>query len=228
MATAGPQAEQETGVAQTPARPAAFQLPRTLREFVFQLATIIAGILIALWVDNLTEARREEALVRDAHGAIGQEIAGNLQALHATLPSLDEHARQLANGLRFAEDLLRGGTTDIRQLHFPLQMPSLNRASWQTAERTGALGYMDFTEVRAYAEIYDLQDFVVQRQREQVARLADVTARLFAGAGGDPTRMRPPELEAFRARLLDALAGVTIQKTLVSQLAEAYTQAPKR
>ena len=51
----------------------------TLREFGFQLATIIAGILIALWVDSLVEARRERALVRDAHAAIAREIAENRQ-----------------------------------------------------------------------------------------------------------------------------------------------------
>jgi hypothetical protein len=228
MAAAEQQSEQETSRARTPTRPAAFHVPRTLREFGFQLATIIAGILIALWVDSFVEARREQALVRDAHAAINREIAGNLQALRGTLPSLDEHERQLARGLRFADDLLRHGKTDIRELHFPLEMPILNRASWQTADRTGALGHMDFADVKDYAQIYDRQDFVVERQRAQIERLADVTARLFAGEGGDPTRMRPPELEALRARLLDALGGVKIQKILASQLVEAYTQAPKR
>ena len=117
------------------------------------------------------------------------------------------------------------GKTDIRALPFSLQMPSLNRASWQTAERTGALGYMDFADVKAYAEIYDFQALVVESQRQQLARLADVTARLFAGEGGDPTRMRPPELEAFRARLLGT-RHVKIHKACV-QLVKAYERLPR-
>jgi hypothetical protein len=40
--------------------------------------------------------------------------------------------------------------------------------------------------------------------------------------------MRPPELEEFRGRLLDALGAVTIHKMLTAQLVKAYKEAPKR
>jgi hypothetical protein len=200
---------------------------RTSREFAFQITTIIAGILIALWVDGIVEARRERALVRDAHAALGREIADNLRALDGALPALDRHEQQLRVGLRFADDLLTRGKTDIKEVLFQLQMPTLSRASWQAAERTGALGHMEFGDTQVYAEIYELQDFVVERQRQQIERVASVTARLFAGKGGDPTRMRPSELEAFREKALDALGAVTAQKSLVTQLAEKYRKAPK-
>jgi hypothetical protein len=201
---------------------------RTLREFAFQLATIIAGILIALWVDSQVEARRERALVRDAHAAIAREIEENLKALTGLMPSLDEHERALRNGLRFTDDMRQRGKTDVRTLNFGVTFPTLNRASWQTAERTGALGYMAFADVKEYAAIYDLQDIVVTGQRQQFARIADATARMFAGKNGDPALMRQSELEAFRGRILDALGGVTIHKGLVSQLAQAYKEAPRR
>lgn len=200
---------------------------RTLNEFVFQIVTIMAGILIALWVDNVVEARREVALVRDAHAAIGRELANNLKELTDSLPMLDEHDRHLRTAMQFANDLLKTGKTDIHEIQFGLNMPSLNRASWQSAERTGALGYMEFADVKAYAEIYDMQDFVAQGQRDQLAKIADVTARLYGGEGGDPTKMRPPELEAFRARVLDALGALAIHKSLARGLITLYQHAPK-
>lgn len=200
----------------------------TIREFGFQLTTIIAGILIALWVDGLVESRRERALVRDAHAAIAREIADNLEALNGTLPSLDAHERDLRTGLRFADDMRKRGKSDIRELNFSFVTPSLNRASWQSAERTGALGYMPFADVKAYAEIYDLQDLVVSYQREQFARISDVTARLLAGEEGDPHLMRPAEVEAFRSCVLDALGAASTHKSLSTQLAKAYTRAPRR
>jgi hypothetical protein len=207
-------------------------LPRpsrpTLREFAFQITTIIAGILIALSVDGIVDARRERALVRDAHAAIGREIAENLRDLNGSLPLLDKHERQLRDGLLLVDDLLNRRKSDIRQFLLQLDMPTLSRASWQAAERTGALGYMEFADAKAYAEIYDLQDFVVEGQRRQVARVADVTARAFAAKDGDPTRMQPQDLEALRARLLDALGGVTVHKSLVTQLAKAYNDTPRR
>jgi hypothetical protein len=201
---------------------------RTLREFAFQIATIIAGILIALWVDNLVEARRERAVVRDAHAAIAREIAENLKVLTDMMPALDEHERALRNSLRFADDLRQRGKTDIRTLNIGVVFPSLSRASWQSAERTGALGYMAFADVKAYAGLYDLQDIVVTSQRQQFARISDATARAFAGKNGDPLLMQRSEVEAFRDRVLDALGGATIHKAFVTQLVEAYKKAPQR
>jgi hypothetical protein len=201
---------------------------RTSREFAFQITTIIAGILIALWVDGIVEARRERALVRSAHAALGREIADNLRTLNGSLPALDKHEQQLRHGLRIAEDLLTRGKTDIKEFQLQLQMPVLSRASWQAAERTGAIGYMELGDIQAYAEIYELQDFVVQRQREQVGRIARVTARFFAGKGGDPFRMQRSELEAFRVPVLDAIGALTVHRSLVTELIEVYKKAPKR
>jgi hypothetical protein len=173
------------------------------------------------------EARRERALVRDAHAAIAREIADNLKELTGVMPSLDEHERALRTGLRFADDLRQRGKTDVRELNFAVVFPTLNRASWQSAERTGALSYMDFAEVKAYAEIYDLQDVVVAGQRQQIARIADANARVYAGKNADPYLMQQAELDAFRGRVLDALGGVTVHKGLVTQLEQAYKEAPR-
>jgi hypothetical protein len=200
----------------------------TLREFGFQLATIIAGILIALWVDSLVEARRERAIVRDAHEAIAREIAGNLQDLNGSMPALDEHERGLRTCLKLANDLQTRGKTDLRSVNVGIIMASLNRASWQSAERTGALGYMAFADVKEYAEIYDLQDLVMTGQRQQLARISEVTARLFGGKNEDPTLMRGAEIETFRNRVLDALGAVRTHKILAEQLVKAYQNAPKR
>jgi hypothetical protein len=105
----------------------------------FQLATITAGVLIALSVDRVLELRRQRSLVREAHAAIAQEIQANLRDLEEALPALDQHQRDLAQALRFADDLIRRGKTDVHSLRFALSMASLTRASWQAAERTGAL-----------------------------------------------------------------------------------------
>jgi hypothetical protein len=179
-------------------------------------------------MSTILRPSRSTVLVLDAHAAIAREIADNLQALSASMPSLDEHERALRTGLRFADELRKRGKTDIRSLNFGIVMASLHRASWQSAERTGALGYMAFADVKAYAEIYDLQDLVVGDQRQQLVRISDVTARLFGGENGDPTLMRPAELETFRSRVLDALGAAATHKTLSAQLLQAYKEAPNR
>ena len=58
---------------------------------------------------------------------------------------------------------------------------------------------MTFADVKVYAEIYELQDLVAAGQRQQFARISDVTARLFGGEKGDPHLMRPAELKPSAA-----------------------------
>ena len=79
-------------------------------------------------------------------------------------------------------------------------MPSLNRTSWQTAERTGALGYMEYADVKAYNELYELQDVVVDSQRALLARLSGLLAFIGASEGADPTKSRAQDSEACRTR----------------------------
>ena len=213
-----------------PSRPIPLPRPsrKTLREFLFQLVTITAGILIALGIDGVVESRRQRALVREAHAAIVREIADNLRELEGSLPSLDAYRRHLEDAQRFATDIIKTGKTDIRGLHFGVNLPSLNRASWQTAERTGALGHMDYADVRKYSELYELQQYVVDNQRDIIRGVSGVSAIGAMGEGGDPTRARPQDLETFRARVVEAMAAVTIHRDLARQLAEAYKRTQAR
>jgi hypothetical protein len=87
---------------------------------------------------------------------------------------------------------------------------------------------MAFADVKRYAEIYELQDLVVANQRQQIARISNVTAWLFGSPKDDPTLLRGNELEAFRARVVDALGAATVNRTLITQLVKAYKEAPKR
>jgi hypothetical protein len=200
----------------------------TTRWFVFELLTITAGILIALSIDGVLELRREWALVREAHAAIAFEIAENLRDLEGTLPALDVHERGLKEGLRIVEGLIRNETVTNTKFQAPLSTPSLNRASWQTADRTGALGYMEYADVKTYSELYELQDLVVESQRELVRRLPSLSSLILMNEGGDALRTRSQDLEAVRARLIESIGAVALHRELAIQLADAYKRAPKR
>ena len=56
-------------------------LPRpsgeTVRRFLFEITTITLGILIALWIDEVREGRRDAALVRNARAQLAREVADN-------------------------------------------------------------------------------------------------------------------------------------------------------
>jgi hypothetical protein len=201
---------------------AAEPLRDTARRFTFEIAAITAGILIALSIDAVVQRNRERALVQQARAAIAREIADNRKELDGGLKSLDKHVQDLAQGLRLADDLLKDGKSDIHELNLGFSFPSLNRAAWQTAERTGALALMDYDEVKELSELYELQDLVVGSQRQLLERLAGLSAIMGAGEGGDPTRSAAQDLQVFRSRLLDARGAVGVHRSLGVGLADAY------
>ena len=106
-----------------------------------------------------------------------------------------------------------------------MSTPSLNRASWQTADRTGALGYMEYADVKAYAELYELQDLVTDSQRQLIGRLPSLSALFLMSEGADAMRSRSQDLEALRARLIESLGAVVIHRELAGQLVEGYKRA---
>jgi len=154
-----PETEKDTPPA-TPAR-ARRKSRRMVRHFVLQLLPVTAGILIALLIDGLLELRREDKLVAEAHAAIAAEIADNAEQLENALPTLDTVQATLGEMQQVIDELLTNGTTTRTYGSFGLVMPRLTRASWESAERTGALGYMDYEQVRRYAGLYGGQDGIL-------------------------------------------------------------------
>jgi hypothetical protein len=196
----------------------------TPRRFAFEITAITAGILVALSIDAIVERNRERALVAQARAAIAREVADNRQELDNGFAGFEKHQADLRQALRFADELLRSGKTDLHSLNLGFSFPSLNRAAWQTADRTGALSYMDYDEVKEYSELYELQDLVITSQRQLLAQLSGLLALLSAGEGGDPMKSSSPDLQVFRSRLLDALGATGIHQSMARTLSGAYRE----
>jgi hypothetical protein len=179
---------------------------RTAREFTFQIATIIAGILIALAIDGVLERARDRATIRDTRAAIQNEMRDNLRDLRETLPAIEEHRKQLEVIVQLTEDLLAKRPSSAKP-NLGLSAPSLNRASWQTADRTGALALMDFDDVREYSEVALLYGL----SRE-----------------GIPGEHEQQDLTTLRTRALDAFAAVGVHLELARQLIEDSESALER
>jgi hypothetical protein len=86
---------------------------------------------------------------------------------------------------------------------------------------------MEYSDVKELNELYEMQDLVVDSQRRLVSSLSGLLA-VIGGGGGDPTKSRPQDLEAFRARLLDAMGAATVHKSLARALADEYEKAEAR
>jgi hypothetical protein len=190
-----------------------------VKEFTLELVTITIGVLIALSLGGLVEWRHERVLVREAQENLRQEIADNQRELAKALADLPAKQTNVEHVLGVVDDLLASKKIDVTDLTLSLSMPDLSDASWQTADRTGALGHMTYADVERYAQVYSLQTIVTD---EQARLLQQLTSALALIVNTDPTTSSRPDLESLRSRLLELHAQLFVHQQLAQKLLDRY------
>jgi hypothetical protein len=194
-------------------------------DYTFQFITVTAGVLIALLINGLVEWNDDRELVAEARATIAREIADNKKDLEATLSSFPRDREALDNALDFARDMMTAGKTTITSIELHYNMADLADTGWRTAERTGALGHMDYAAVQKLSKLYDFQDPFVQQQRAMLAQLALASSLLQGDFNPDKPNVK--DLEIFRARIMELGAALKLQEDFAKRLAENYAEALK-
>ena len=134
---------------------------------------------------------------------------------------MDKRQNDLNAALRLASELLETKKSDIQQVS-RVSFAELSMASWQTAERTGALAHMEYSEVQDYSRLYGAQQLFADRQAQMLERIAGALAIMGAG---DPHSAPVRDLELFRQQVLALRGGLAILQQLGRQLAGLYGEA---
>jgi hypothetical protein len=193
---------------------------RSLKGFVVELVTITVGVLIALSFEGLRQWGSDRALVRQAQETIAREIAENRDEVGGVLETAAARDSALADALRFANELLADGRTSVTDLELGFTLAELSAASWESAERTGALGHMEYATVREYSRLYEAQALFSEQQHQSLQELSAVTSALSSGE--DPATAPQADLESFRERVLDLRGGLQMQQQLARRLVALY------
>ena len=194
----------------------------TFADYAFQFVTVTAGVLIALLIDGLVDWNNNRELVAAAHASIAREVADNLREIEGLPKSIESANGEIENCLKFANDLLAKGKTDVSSLQLSFNLATLNSSSWLTADRTGALSHMAYGEVKEYAELYKLQELFDTVQRRAVDMVAD--SIVLVSGGSDPTKASQQDLLKFRDQLTRYRAGLFITADLGKTLTKAYRE----
>jgi hypothetical protein len=195
------------------------------KDFWLHLVTITAGVLIALSLEGVRESFHNRGLVREARENIRREIADNKREIDGELAQMPERTKKIDTALRFAQELLSTKRTDIHQISLELSFPTLSGASWQTADRTGALAHMDYAEVQKYAALYTFQDFLAAQHRRAIDAMAAALGILSNSEAGDPTNAPPSELERFREAIVGLKSILFIEEQMAHTASERYKKA---
>jgi hypothetical protein len=195
------------------------------KDFGVQLITITAGVLIALSLEGVRESIHDRALVREARTNIHREIADNKREVDDEITGMAERTRKIDAALGLANALLKDKHTEVHQLELGLALPSFSAASWQTAERTGALAHMDYAEVQKYAALYSFQEFLAEQHRHALDALSAAIGIITASEGGDPINARPPDLERFRDHVMSLRSILYIEEQMTRTASDRYKKA---
>ena len=203
-----------------PVHPQAPGAVNTWRDFFVQLVIVTVGVLIALLLQGLVDWQRGQALVREARANIRQELEDNAREVDTEIAGLGKRAASLDNCLKVAEELLATGKTEIKEIDLGLSFAELSSASWQSAERTGALALMEYRDVQSLSKLYDVQALYVAEQRRTLERVAAALA--LTGVTRDPTKAARADLEAFRHDVLALQASLSIEGQFAAGLSRSY------
>src|SRR6266581_3451689 len=137
------------------------------KETAKHLAIITAGVLIALALEGLVAWADHRLLVREAVANLTSEIRANKKELDGMFSNIEKEQKELEHADEMAVMMLAHRLPDKMLLSLTTHSPELKNAAVTTGQITGAFGFMDYSEVRRYADVYDLQaQFMRLQERE--------------------------------------------------------------
>ena len=205
----------------------------TLKEAAVHLVIVTAGILIALSLEGLLEWQHHRGLVREARAKITTELRDNQKELQLTRDRIENMSKKLAAAAETVDAMPSAwkaetatglfATPASTYVMYGYTVAELTRSSYATAEATGALGYMEYDEVKKYAEIYNFQE-AYTRQQTQAADHAITAASLGIGLIKKPS---PADIDGVKRELRLAIGGLIYEKSFADILLRAYARAIK-
>lgn len=129
---------------------------QSVKEFMVHLLAITIGLLIALGLEASVEWVHHRHLTRDARENIVQEIRANQQDVQRQLNALPAEERRLDEILSLVDDAQHGRPQKPIG-DFMWTRILLRDSAWNATSSTGAIGFMDYSEVKRYSQLYAMQ-----------------------------------------------------------------------
>jgi hypothetical protein len=186
------------------------------------LAIITAGVFIALALEGIVSWADHRLLVREATANVIAELRSNAKELDALLASLEQEKAPLEHAAEVADLLLARKPLDHMTMALESHGAELKNAAVTTGQITGAFGYMEYDDVRRYADIYDLQAQYMRLQEREGQHFADVLA--FVRHIAAPGAPNADALERWKSQIDVALAGLISREQLGRQLQRRYQE----
>lgn len=203
----------------------AHHAPRTWSEFFLQLVTITIGLFIALTLQAGVESLHHRHLVREARDNLRREMQINRNHFAENVQNLEKNRRQMAHDIDVLRDL-RGGTPIERNaLAWRWDWNGFIDVSWKTARDTGAVSYMSFDLINAYADLYSQQDYV--NAQALIILNEEPESAAFLQIAKGPSALSPSDIQSMLISLAESDIRLATLQNLMKPLDEMYAKDMK-
>lgn len=198
----------------------------SLKDFLRELVTIIAGILIALSLDGLVAWREHRNLAGEASANIITEVRENQKELGNELNDLAKMQQQSQVLVELVHNLQSHRNTPPQNFQLIWSFAELHATSWDTAARTGALSYMPYAQVKGYTQVYDLQRSFTELQQRSLSSALEVEG-LTILMGRDRKTISSGDLAEAERKIGIAVANIRAMQQIATALGGRYAELLK-
>jgi len=199
----------------------------SFKDFLLHLLTVILGILIARSLEGLIEWHHHRSLAEEARSNLTAEIRENRQLLAGGLPAAPAAEQRLKATIETIEAYRKDRRDDrTSKLDWSFGLFPLSATGWSTASSTGALSYMDYSEVQGYTRAYVLQDEFLTMQQNALGKWLDLQKWLARrDSKGSLSNLNNEELSEVEAAASAALLHTETEETFAKDLMQQYAKA---
>ena len=184
------------------------------------LLVVTAGIIVALGLEQSVEAFHHHRLAAEARDNMLTEIGDNKKDLDKHLAKLAEEKKEREADIDVIDRFLANKNLAHGSMAINFSPATLNSASWATASTVGALAYMEYGQVKQFAQVYKKQEFFDRLQDEEIKDV-QVASGMMASFDG-PAKPAGEELRTLRRQLLQGSAALEVLRQLGEQLSAEY------
>ena len=193
----------------------------SIKEFLVHLLAITIGLLIALGLESTAEWVHHRHLAQDARENIFQEFRANQKDMLRQLKALPAEDKHLDEVLTLVDDAQHGRS------HKPVEDYMwtgvlLRNSAWSAASSTGAIAFMDYSEVKRYSQIYDLQKIYISlmdRNLQDRHQMNVFLARMAA-----PGKLSDAEYESGKQIILSQKMAIQEYHEVDNYLNDGYSR----
>jgi hypothetical protein len=197
-----------------------------LKDFFLHLLTVILGILIALSLEGLLEWHHHRSLAEEARANLTAEIQENRRHLTAGLTAAPDAEQRLKATIAAMEAYRKNrGDDRASRLDWSFGLLPLPATAWSTATSTGALSYMNYSEVQGYTRVYVIQEEFLTLQQNTLGKWLDMqkwSAR--RDAKGGYSSLSDAELSQLESDASAALLHTVTEENIAKDLAQEYVK----